>query len=119
MYDTELIDGIKTRLGITGMYHDELLLAYADDVKAYLLSGGVSQTLIDNGEKSIGVIARGVADLWNYGAGDGKFSDVFYQRMTQLRFLDNPNEGGRVGGAGDVVAITNEEIDDYTECLDD
>ena len=116
MDDTGLIDGIKIRLGVTGMYHDELLFAYADDVKAYLLSGGVAQDIIDS-EKSLGVIARGVADLWNYGAGDGKFSEVFYQRMTQLRFLGDSAEGGV--SAGDIVPITKEEIDDCTGCLDD
>ncbi len=78
-----LVDEIKTRLGITGTYHDALITAYADDVKAYLLDAGVSKSVIDS-DASVGVISRGVADLWNYGAGDGKFSDVFYQRVIQL-----------------------------------
>lgn len=87
MTDTELIGQIKTRLGITGDYHDALLSAYADDVKAFMLSGGVPQAVID-ADDSIGCIARGVADLWNYGAGDGKFSDVFFQRLIQLSAYD-------------------------------
>ena len=82
-----MIEKIKTRLGITGSYHDALLSAYADDVKAFMLSGGVAQSVIDS-DKSIGAIARGVADLWNFGSGDGKFSEVFYQRMTQLKLID-------------------------------
>lgn len=80
-----MIEGIKIRLGITGSYHDDQLSAYADDVKAFMLSAGVPQSVIES-EASIGVIARGVADLWNMGAGDGKFSEVFFQRVTQLKY---------------------------------
>lgn len=82
---------IKVRLGITGKFHDELIDAYVEDVKAYMLSAGVPQTIIDS-PKSIGVISRGVADLWNYGAGDGRFSEVFYQRITQLAYDSEENE---------------------------
>lgn len=81
--DSELTTEIKNRLGITGDYHNDLLLAYANDVKAFMLSGGVSSD-ITNGSESIGVIARGVADLWNFGTGNGKFSEVFFQRVAQL-----------------------------------
>lgn len=116
MDDTELIDSIKTRLGITGTYHDDTILAYVEDVKAFMLSGGVATIVIDS-NKSIGVIARGVADLWNYGAGDGKFSEIFYQRMTQLRLLRYSNEGDVT--TGDIIPITKEEIDECTGCLDD
>lgn len=83
MDDSELLDEIKTRLGITGDYHDSLLLAYASDVKAFMVSGGVDSSIVDSSD-AVGCIARGVADLWNYGAGDGKFSQVFYQRVIQL-----------------------------------
>ena len=33
-----------------------------------------------------GIVARGVADLWNYGSGDGQFSAYFMQRATQLSY---------------------------------
>lgn len=85
MYDTELIDGIKTRLGITGMYHDELLLAYADDVKEFMISGGVPSDVVES-TLAIGVIAKGVMDLWNFGSGEGQFSNTFIQRVNQLRY---------------------------------
>ena len=80
-----MIEKIKVRLGITGSYHDELLSAYAEDVKAFMVSGGVPSDVVES-DVSIGVISRGVADLWNMGAGDGKFSEVFFQRMSQLRY---------------------------------
>lgn len=109
--DAELVEAIKTRLSITGNYHDALLLAYAEDVKAFMLSGGVAKIIIDS-KKSIGVIARGVADLWNYGAGDGKFSEQFFQRMTQLSLMTKSVEDV-------LVPIDEEDIDNCTECLKD
>lgn len=75
-----LLEEVKTRLAITGTFHDALLSAYIDDVKAYLKSAGVDA----ESASAVGVIARGVADLWNFGAGEGKFSEIFYQRVIQL-----------------------------------
>lgn len=79
----DIVSECKTRLGITGEYHDALLLAYAEDARAFLLSAGVPQE-VAYGEDAVGCIARGVADLWNLGAGDGKLSSVFMQRAIQL-----------------------------------
>jgi len=31
-------------------------------------------------------VARGVADLWSYGAGGGKLSEYFMQRAIQLSY---------------------------------
>jgi len=107
MEDNELLNGVKTRLGITGSYHDNLFMAYIEDVKAYLLSAGVKPRVI-NGSSSIGCIARGVADLWNYGAGEGEFSEVFNQRLIQLAMPDSSMEDG----SEDFDEITEEEIDD-------
>lgn len=75
-----LVEEIKTRLAITGNHHDSLLLAYANDTKEYLLSAGVPLAVLES-ERSIGIIARGVSDMWN---GEGKFSEMFYQRAIQL-----------------------------------
>lgn len=110
MDDTELLKEIKTRLQIEGDYHDALLLAYAEDVKAYMLSGGVKPRVI-NGSSSIGCIARGVADLWNYGSGEGKFSEVFYQRVIQLSLPMASMEDG----SEDFDEMTEEEIDEIVD----
>lgn len=80
-----LVDEIKTRLGITGDYHDATLQAYASDVKQYLISAGVPSSVVES-EEAYGCISRGVADLWNYGAGDGRFSPVFYERVIQMAY---------------------------------
>jgi hypothetical protein len=33
-----------------------------------------------------GIVARGVSDLWNYGAADGKLSSYFMQRAAQISY---------------------------------
>lgn len=74
-----LIDDVRISLGITGLYQDLTLQQYINEVKAFLIDAGVPENLITSG-----VVARGVADLWNYGAGEGKFSEYFIQRASQL-----------------------------------
>ena len=76
-----LLDEIKKRLSITGDYQNELLLGLIDDVKQYLLSAGVEQSVV-NSVKSVGCISRGVLDLWT----KDSFSDLFVQRAIQLTF---------------------------------
>lgn len=72
---------VKTALGITGNYQDGTLQIYFDEVVAVLIDAGVAESLITDG-----IVARGVADLWNYGAGEGKLSEYFMQRATQLAY---------------------------------
>lgn len=83
MAETSLLEIVKAMLGITGSYHDVLLGHYIEEVKQYLIEGGVS-TEVANASTSAGVIARGVCDIWNYGAGDGELSSYFKQRAIQL-----------------------------------
>lgn len=85
MTDAELLKEIKTNLGITGTYHDERLMGFIADVKFYLEDAGVNSKII-NSSAAVGVISRGVSDLWNYGAGTGKLSEYFYQRAIQLKY---------------------------------
>ena len=84
MADT--LSKVKSALGITGEYQDETLSVYIDEVKAYMMSAGVPEAVVNSGA-SAGVIARGVTDLWNYNGGAGKFSDYFYQRVGQLVYV--------------------------------
>lgn len=72
---------VKTALGITGSYQDATLQIYFDEVVAFLIGAGVAEAHITDG-----IVARGVADLWNYGAGEGKLSEYFMQRATQLAY---------------------------------
>lgn len=81
----ELLEKVKSALGITGTYQDNTLQLYIDEVKEYLLNAGVSQSTIDS-SSSVGVIARGVSDLWNYGSGNTALSPYFMQRAIQLAY---------------------------------
>lgn len=84
MAEANLLEEVKIRLGVTGEYHDDLLSSYIEDVKVFLMDAGVPEDVIES-DASVGVITRGVADTWNYGSGDGEFSQMFFQRAEQLR----------------------------------
>ena len=80
---TDVLSKVRSALGITGNYQDTTLKIYIDEVKYYMEDAGVPKSVIDS-DASVGVISRGVTDLWNYGTNDGKLSDYFYQRVAQL-----------------------------------
>lgn len=75
------LNDVKQALGITGDYQDATLQIYFDEVVAFLTDAGVSESNI-----SAGIVARGVADLWNYGGSEGKLSEYFMQRAAQLSY---------------------------------
>lgn len=74
-----MLEQVKNALGIEGTYQDATLAVYIDEVTDFLTRGGVRADKI-----SAGIVARGVSDLWNYGAGGGVLSPYFMQRATQL-----------------------------------
>ena len=82
-----MLEKVKTMLGITGTYQDETIQRYIEEVKQFLIDGGVDKEIVD-ADTSVGVIARGVADLWNYGSGGTSFSPYFLQRAIQLSYKD-------------------------------
>ena len=92
MTDTELLEKIKSGLGITGTYQDATLMVYIDEIKAFMISAGVPQSVIKS-EVSVGCIMRGVSDLWNYGSGNTSLSEYFKMRMLQLKVMTE-SEGG-------------------------
>ena len=75
------LDQVKAALGIVGNYQDNTLQVYFDETVDFLKNAGVTEANI-----TAGIVARGVSDLWNYGAGDGKLSPYFIQRATQLTY---------------------------------
>lgn len=84
MTDANILTGVKNALGITGNFMDDTLNVYIDEVTSYMSNAGVTDSIII---ASVGVIARGVNDLWNNNAGAGKLSPYFYDRVTQLAML--------------------------------
>lgn len=85
---TTVLADVKNALGVTGNYQDATLQSYIDEVKAFLKDAGVSEANMTSG-----VIARGVADLWNYGAGEGKLSSYFMMRASQLALKGSGSNG--------------------------
>ena len=85
MTDNEILNKGKTSLfgTATGSFRDDLLSIYINEVKDFMKHAGVSNDVIMS-EKSVGVIALGVNDLWNYQAGGVKLSQYFIQRVIQL-----------------------------------
>lgn len=77
----ELLIKTKAALGIEGDYQDDTLTEYIKEIVGFLMDAGVKENYITSG-----IVARGVSDLWNYGAGDGKLSEYFLQRAAQLSY---------------------------------
>lgn len=81
MTDAEMLTHVKNALGITGDYQDDTIKEYILEVIDFLTSSGIRLSSI-----TPGIVSRGVSDLWNYGAGNGKLSEYFMQRATQLSY---------------------------------
>lgn len=82
-----MLENVKKALGITGTYQDDTLTEYINEVKSFLMSAGIAEEYI-----TPGIVARGVSDLWNYGAGNGKLSEYFMLRAAQLSYTDSPSD---------------------------
>lgn len=76
-----MLAGVKAALGIAGTYQDETLSTYIEEVNDFLKGAGV-----DLDDVKPGLVARGVSDLWNYGAGGGKLSEYFLQKAAQMSY---------------------------------
>ena len=85
--DAELLEKVKGSLNVSGEHFDTTIQLYIDEVKSYLVSAGVRSDVLSS-TLAVGCISRGVADLWNYGNGDTKLSEYFYQRADQLRCVE-------------------------------
>ena len=86
MTDTEMLSKVKYALGITGDYQDQTLREYISEVTDFITDAGVKAENI-----TPGIVARGVSDLWTYGAGGGALSEYFKQRITQLAYKGGGN----------------------------
>lgn len=81
MASETMLAKVKKALGVQGTYQDDTISEYIDEVTAFLLDAGVVEANI-----TAGIVARGVSDLWSYGAGEGKLSEYFKQRAIQLAY---------------------------------
>ncbi len=83
----EVLEKVKSALGIVGPYQDAALSEYIGEVKEFMLDAGVSREVVDS-DASAGIITRGVSDLWNYGTGKADLSPYFLRRLTQLIYKE-------------------------------
>lgn len=81
MADAAILAGVKAALGVTSDFMDTTISVYIDDVTDYMSGAGVPDSVIAT---SVGVIARGVNDLWTASSGNAKYSPYFYDRVSQL-----------------------------------
>lgn len=79
--ENTMLEDVKKALGIEGTYQDNTIQEYINDVVGFLQDAGIK-----SGNITSGLVARGVSDLWNYGASNGKLSEYFMQRATQLSY---------------------------------
>ena len=91
MTEAEILEKVKTTLGITGNYLDDVVLMHIEEVIQYLTDAGVQEKVIYSAA-SVGVISRGVSDLWNYGNAAGKLSEYFMQRAIQLCYKNGADD---------------------------
>lgn len=78
---SEYLTAVKEALNITGEDQDAALMQWIEEVLEFIKDAGVNA-----GNISKGLVARGVSDLWNYGAGDGRLSEYFCWRVAQLSY---------------------------------
>ena len=85
MADTfDMLEHVKTCLGQSGNdYINPIFQGYIDEVREYLQGAGIPPS-VTNTQPFGGIITRGVADLWNYGAGSAALSPYFHERAAQL-----------------------------------
>lgn len=89
MTDAQILTTVKQMLFGTdaGTFRDDLLTAYINEVKDFMRNAGVAESVISS-DSTVGIIAIGVSDLWNYQAGGVKLSEYFTQRVIQLTRKD-------------------------------
>ena len=81
MADTALLAAVKTALGVTSDYMDATISLYIDSVVDYMRGAGVSAELC---AVSVGVVSRGVNDIWTGAAGGAEYSKQFYDMVSQF-----------------------------------
>lgn len=92
MTERQQLEQIKKALNIEGEYQDDALMLYMREAKEYLLDAGVSAGILDS-MRAVGILTRGVSDLWNYGAGNTSLSSYFKERAVQLVYKSMAEEG--------------------------
>lgn len=79
-----MLEKVKKNLGITGTFQDDMVQGWIDEIKQLMIDGGIPSSIVNN-EKSAGVIAKGIDDVYFQKT---DLSNYFWQRATQLAFKE-------------------------------
>ena len=81
MTNAELLEGVKkaNNIPVSDTTQDDTLTQWIEEVVSVLIAAGVPREKI-----TVGIVARGVSDLWTYDSGAAKLSEYFWQRAAQL-----------------------------------
>lgn len=80
-------ESVKKAIGINHSYQDSTLGVWYDEAFNFCLEAGVSEEYLQS-DKAVGLLAKGLLDLWDYGSGSGKLSEYFKMRVIQARAND-------------------------------
>lgn len=81
--DEQILNKVKTGLGILTDYQNDVLQIYIDETRAFMIGAGVPEA-VTRSNVAVGCLIRGVNDLWDYGSGTANLSDYFKMRVVQL-----------------------------------
>lgn len=79
-----MLEKVKRSLGITGNFQDKIIQGWIDEIKQLMIDGGISPSIV-NDERSAGVIAKGIDDIYFQ---KNDLSSYFWQRAIQLTYKD-------------------------------
>ena len=83
--DTVVLKRVKTALGfIDSDAQNETLLEHIRIVEAEMKTAGVSDEVLED-DISIGCIVRGVIDSWSLSPGEGKYSEMYKEKLVALK----------------------------------
>ncbi|MBT2696349.1 hypothetical protein J7E79_02720 [Bacillus sp. ISL-40] len=90
MRDDEVLEECKIGLSISldNLAFDRVLSQKILAVKSFMRNAGVSEAKMNEDDLALGVIVMGVADLWQTGGGEVKFSSAFQTIVNQLTYDD-------------------------------
>ena len=93
--DTVVLKRVKNALGfINTDAQDETLLEHIRNVEADMTTAGVSDEVL-NDEISVGCIVRGVIDSWSLSPGEGKYSEMYKEKLVALKNESLRREAGK------------------------
>jgi hypothetical protein len=89
MEAAELLNECKIGLGISpdSVAFDGLVGQKIKAIKSFMKNAGVSDAKMED-DLAVGVIVMGVADLWQTGGGEVKFSPALTTLINQLTYDD-------------------------------